>query len=194
MNKKIYLLRHGATDLQGLYVGSTDVSLSREGREQVIKTGKVLAGEKIEKIFCSPMKRCRETLRLLQFETSYEIDNDLREVDFGRWEKRSFKEINKNDVKLVEDWRLNEKIFCFPDGECIQDFDRRVKVFAKKVLLSSEEKILVVAHGGTIRFLLCVFLGLSPDSQKLFDIQAGCVSTVNLYGEIGALTSLNIKG
>ena len=90
-NKDVYLLRHGATLLHGRYVGSTDVSLAPEGREQVLRTAELLAGKQIEQIFCSPMKRCLETLNLLNLDTSSEIDENLREIDFGRWGETQFR-------------------------------------------------------------------------------------------------------
>ncbi len=188
----MYLMRHGTTTLHGLYVGSTDVSLNREGRAKVIRTGEILAGEHIEQVFCSPMKRCRETLDLLRLDVSSEIEKDLREINFGRWEGRSFKEISKTDSDLIEDWRVNSESFCFPEGECVKAFNRRVGAFAQKVATASGNRILIVAHGGTIRHLLCTFLGLAPEKRMIFDIQAGAFSIVTLYDNIGALTGLNV--
>ncbi len=194
MNKQLYLLRHGATALQGLYVGSKDVPLAEDGKKQVIRTGKVLNGEDIDHIFCSPMKRCRETLHLLNLDIDSEIDENLREIDFGRWEGQSFKEINRTDPQLVEDWRTGGESFCFPEGEGVEAFSRRVQIFAQKILITSKNRILIIAHGGTIRHLLCVFLGLAPEKRMIFDIQAGSFSTMTLHGDMGALTSLNVKG
>ena len=193
-NKDVYLLRHGATLLHGRYVGSTDVSLAPEGREQVLRTAELLAGKQIEQIFCSPMKRCLETLNLLNLDTSSEIDENLREIDFGRWERRSFEEIAKTDDSLVEEWRVKGDSFCFPEGECVLAFTRRVDKFAQKILAASDSPMLVLAHGGTIRHLLCTFLKLPPENRMLFEVQAGAFSSVSLYGEAGVLTSLNVKG
>jgi len=193
MNKELYFLRHGATTLQGLYAGSTDVPLAEEGRKQVVQTRKVLVDKGIELIYCSPMKRCRETLNLLHLDATCETDKNLREIDFGRWEGCSFSEITQTDSTLVEDWRINSESFCFPEGECVQDFNKRVDLFGKKVLAAPENKILILSHGGTIRQLLCSFLGLSPEKRMIFDIQAGTVSSMTLYDDIGVLRSLNVK-
>jgi alpha-ribazole phosphatase len=193
-NKDLYLLRHGATPLHGLYVGSTDVSLAQEGREQVVRTGHLLVGEHIEHIFCSPMKRCLETLNLLNLDATFEIDENLREIDFGRWEGCSFEEIAESDDSLVEEWRISGDSFCFPEGECVKAFTRRVDEFAQKILAAANNRILVLSHGGTIRHLLCIFLELPPEKRMLFDIQAGGFSSVSLYGDTGILTRLNMKG
>ena len=194
MSKELYLLRHGATTLNGLYVGSTDVSLAEDGRKQIRRTANLLAVEQIRKVFCSPMKRCRETLNLLHLDASFEFDDNLREIDFGRWEGKSFEEITKKDQKFIENWRTNGESFCFPEGECIKTFNKRVELFSRKVLTATEKQILIIAHGGTIRHLLCTFLRLSPEKKMIFDIQPGCFSTVTLYDDIGVLTGLNVKG
>jgi len=192
--KTLFLLRHGETVLNGLYVGSTDVSLADRGRSQVLRTGKVLANEKIEQIYCSPMKRCLETMNLLHLDAPTEIDGNLKEIDFGRWEGKSFEEINRSDKDMVEDWRTNGEAFCFPGGECLKVFNSRAEKFAEKLFSAAEKTILVVAHGGTIRQLLCICLGLSPEKKMVFQINPGHFSTVILHGELGILTSLNVKG
>ncbi len=192
--KTLFLLRHGETVLNGLYVGSTDVSLADSGKEQAILTGKVLAGEKINQIYCSPMKRCLETMNLLHLDTSMEIDENLREIDFGRWEGKNFEDITSSDQDLVDDWQTSGENFCFPDGECLNAFNKRVENFARKLFSATEDRILVIAHGGTIRQLLCIFLGLSPEKKMIFQIQPGHFSTVTLYGELGVLTTLNTRG
>ena len=96
-------MRHGVTILHGLYAGSTDVPLAEEGRTQAMQAGKILAGKNINHIFCSPLIRCRESLTLLGLEAFSEIDENLREIDFGRWEGRSFEEISQVDAALVEE-------------------------------------------------------------------------------------------
>ena len=194
MNKQLYLLRHGATSLSGLYVGATDVPLAEEGKEQVIRTGRLLALECIDQIFCSPMKRCLETLNLLSLVAPPEIDVNIREIDFGRWEGHSFEEISQTDSALVENWRIDGEAFCFPDGESVAAFNKRVEIFARKLLSGPGNRILIIAHGGTIRHLLCTFLDLSSEKKMIFDVQVASFSTLTLFGDKGILTSLNVKG
>jgi len=194
MAKELYLLRHGVTPLNGLYVGSTDIALAKKGYEQVMRTGDILREKHIEQIFCSPMKRCRQTMELLQLNASFYMDKNLREIDFGRWEGLSFKEIARTDQELVENWCLEGELFCFPEGECIEAFNMRVEKFTRRVFKTLHDRILIIAHGGTIRHLLCIYLGLDPEKKMAFDIQPGCFATITLYDNNGVLTGLNIKG
>jgi broad specificity phosphatase PhoE len=140
------------------------------------------------------MKRCRETLALLHPGVPHELNAELREIDFGRWEGLSFPEISKSDPDLIDLWRTTGDSFCFPDGECIKTFNRRVEEFSSRLLAAVEKRILIIAHGGTIRHLLTLFLGLDPEQSGIFTIQPGCFSTVALYGELGTLTALNVSG
>lgn len=192
--KKLYFLRHGDTGLQGRYIGSTDVSLNDKGRAQVRQAAGLLQAKDITRIFCSPMLRCRQTLDQLALACPFRFDELLREIDFGRWEGKNFREIVQIDKELVDSWVNNPASFSFPDGESLAAFNKRIA--ACKILLeqTAEEKILIIAHGGIIRHLLCLLLGLEAEKYLLFEVKPGCVSSMQLYDEGGVLTGLNITG
>jgi len=192
--KNLYLMRHGATDMNGCYVGSTDIPLSESGIRQVCLTADILRNKGITEVFCSPMKRCRQTLDLIGLECSYEYDDLLREVDFGRWETKRFEEIVKSDKELVDSWSKDPGNFSFPGGEDLSSFRNRVISFKKKLDTSSNSEILVVAHGGVIRYLICYLLGLSVEKYLLFGVLPGCFTSLELYSEGGILTGFNITG
>ena len=194
MEKKVFLLRHGLTDYNGLYIGSSDVGLAEEGKVQVSLTGQILKQKKIQKIFCSPMRRCRDTFSLLKFDIDCQFSDDLREIDFGRWEKKSFEDIKDVDKNIVADWARDGEGFCFPAGESILHFNERVKIFSQALLNVPEKEILIIAHGGTIRQLLCIFLQIASEKKMIFSIEPGCFATVELYGDIGRITGLNERG
>ena len=192
--KELYFLRHGDTGLQGRYIGSTDVPLSESGIEQVRKTARLLQGKRVEKIVCSPMLRCRQTLEQLYLPCTCQFNELLREVDFGRWEGKNFSEIVKIDKELVDSWVIEPDVFSFPGGESLAAFKNRIATF--KILLKNmaEDNILVIAHGGVIRHLLCLLLGLDSDNYLVFDVKPGCFCSIRLFTEGGVLTGFNIKG
>ena len=137
--KELYFLRHGDTGLQGRYIGSTDVPLSESGIEQVRKTGRLLQGKRVEKIVCSPMLRCRQSLEQLHLPCTCQFNELLREVDFGRWEGKDFSEIVKTDKEHVDSWVTEPDIFSFPGGESLVAFRNRIATF--KALLKIWSKI-----------------------------------------------------
>lgn len=192
--KELYFLRHGDTGLQGRYIGSTDVPLSGQGLEQVRKTGLLLRKKGVTKIFCSPLLRCRQTLAELEFAGACQFSELLREIDFGRWEGKNFTEIVHSDQTLVDSWVADPLHFCFPSGESLHSFARRIALFIPELTSVSEDTILVVAHGGVIRHLICLLLGLSVEKYLLFDVEAGSFCSIRLYPEGGVLTGFNIKG
>ncbi len=125
--KRLFLLRHGSTGMDGRYVGATDLPLGSDGAVDLTDTAAFLQRQQIDTVFCSPMRRCRQTIELLGLACPVEIVEELREIDFGRWEGRSFEEICREDERLVDQGAEDAENFAFPDGEAIADFALRVK-------------------------------------------------------------------
>jgi alpha-ribazole phosphatase len=192
--KEIYLLRHGDTGRQGCYIGSTDVPLSAKGRQQVRDTANNLRRENIDGVFCSPMLRCRQTCEQLQLAIPCHVNELLKEVDFGRWEGKSFADIAKGDAEMVAAWMSDPTHFCFPGGEALMNFHNRVAAIMQLLGADNNKRILVVTHGGIIRHLLCLYLGIPTEKYLIFDVQPGSYSSLRLYSDGGVLTGLNIRG
>jgi alpha-ribazole phosphatase len=194
MVSRLFLLRHGKTDLSGMFAGSTDLPLNAVGIEQIRSLRPELISERFERIFCSPMSRCRETARLLDLDADVSYVENLREIDFGLWEGKDFSEIEKTDSNRVRNWIADPEGFCFPEGECRADFILRVQHVKTMIQSLQDEKILVISHGGVIRHLICSFLGLSFENYLLFRINEGKFATLDCYSEGGILTRLNSSG
>jgi alpha-ribazole phosphatase len=194
VEKKLYLLRHGDTGKQGRYIGSMDVPLSEVGRGQVRGTANLLRRKNIATIFSSPMLRCRQTCELLEIDCPNVVSPLLREVDFGLWEGKSFKEIVDCDPAAVERWASDPATFCFPGGEPLAVFRSRVSAFKKILEGCDQQRLLLVAHGGVIRHLLCSLMGLPSDKYLLFDVQPGSYSSLRVYSDGAVLTGFNIFG
>ncbi len=189
--KNIYFLRHGETTLKNRYVGALDVPLSAIGSKQVNLLGVTLQNISFDYVFCSPMLRCRQTLDLLELHSPCEYNDIFKEIDFGQWEGKTFTEIVHSDKKLVDKWSLEPDCFCFPGGESLVDFQKRISHAKEIIALCEHSKILVVAHGGVIRYLLCYFLQLSVKNYLIFDVQPGKISQLRLYPEGGVLSKFN---
>jgi alpha-ribazole phosphatase len=193
MVASLFLLRHGKTTLAGKMVGSTDVDLAAEGKKQIRSLKGRVQAEKFDRIFCSTMRRCRQTAELLALETEITYDKDLKEIDFGVWEGMDFSEIEQNYREHVQRWVEDPESFCFPAGECRKDFITRLENFKNKLISLKEEKVLIITHGGVIRHLICSFLGLSADSYLLFQVSEGLLTSLACFGDRGILTGLNLK-
>jgi alpha-ribazole phosphatase len=171
-----------------------DVPLAAQGREQVCKTGRMLQDKGIKKILCSPLLRCRQTLEALELPVPCQFNELLREIDFGRWEGKTFAEIVDSDKELVDSWTTAPESFSFPEGESVESFKNRVAACKLHLENLTDDHILVIAHGGIIRHLLCLLLGFDSHKYLVFDVMPGCFSSIRLFAEGGVLTGFNIQG
>ena len=192
MKKKLTLLRHGKTGLGDRYIGSKDIPLSPAGVAGIANLKPVFADQEIDGIVASPMLRCRQSGELLFPDRSLTCDENLREIDFGRWEGLNFSEIVKKDPDLVDTWATGATDFCFPQGERVSDFMSRVHVAGEWLAKSTAKNILVIAHGGVIRVLICYFLQLESSNYLLFQVKKGRYATLDLFKEGAVLTGLNL--
>lgn len=194
--KDIYLLRHGETGFSGRYLGATDIGLSQEGRDTVGELRLDLLKNKFQKIYTSPLKRCLETCSLLGIADQAEKESDLREINFGLWEKLSFQEVSKHYPEDTQKWVTDPLGFTFPGGESMADFYSRIRAAARNLAAADHAgPVLAVCHGGVIRHLLCHFLGLSMENYLIFDVRCGSYSAVRIFnGGTGILTAMNHGG
>jgi len=192
VKKKLLLLRHArhAAAESRSFIGSTDLPLSEDGRLQAAAIAPFLRRHHPERCFCSPLLRCIETISPFS-EIAKEINVDLREVDFGRWEGKTFDQIQAMDPDTVEQWANFDPEFSFPGGERLGDFFARIDRVAESILSCPEKTILVVTHAGIIRALICRFLGLHPRQYLLFHIEFGSLAILDLFDDKGVLRALN---
>lgn len=192
MTKQLFFLRHGRTGYSGRYIGSSDVSLTEEGKEQIQHVQSRLGGSGITKILCSPMLRCLQSCDILDLGLEVEVEEYLKEIDFGDWEKKSFDEIAADEPALVDQWAAHPSEFVFPGGDAVVDFIDRVMEIQQSIVNSSHKKILVISHGGVIRLLLCLFLSLPLENHLLFRVEKGKIVTLELFDQGGVLTGFNL--
>lgn len=149
-----YLVRHGKTEgnRSGRYIGITDEPLCPEG----IRELKKLQIPSPEIVYCSPMKRCRQSAELLWPGVPVTVAADLRECDFGRFE-------NKNYLELADDpayqaWIDSGGRMPFPGGESMDAFKRRVLAAFDRIQEEMRQnrcqRAGLLVHGGTIMAIL----------------------------------------
>ncbi|HLZ19216.1 MAG TPA: histidine phosphatase family protein [Smithellaceae bacterium] len=195
MAEKLILIRHGALAAAsaGRFVGSTDAGLSAAGRRQAAAVGGYLVKLGSAQVIVSPLRRTVETAELAVKSTgqAFRVDEGLREIDFGAWEKKTFEEICQEDSANAARWGRFEKDFAFPGGESLQSFIDRIGNLALRIASDPAQTVLAITHGGVIRFLICHFLGLEPRHYLLFNVDFGSISAIDLFDGAGVLTRLN---
>ncbi len=90
----IYLIRHGR---QNSKLCNVDVELAPEGMKQAALLGERLAGQGIQMVYSSGLIRAVQTAQAANFywNVEYQVEPELREIDFGNWEGLSDEEIEK---------------------------------------------------------------------------------------------------
>ena len=170
--KRIALIRHGVTEanLRKFYAGSTDLPLASEGKRQAKALSERVKALKPDKVLSSPLERALDTARIATsgIDLDIELDNNLREVDFGKWENKSYLEIVRDDKKEVDRWFSWDPDFKFPGGESFRSFSARVKNVKERIEKETARSLLVFTHGGVIGHLMCLILNLPFQNQFSF--------------------------
>lgn len=195
MARQLLLVRHAtiASEYAGRYVGSTDVGLEEEGIRQAEALASLIGSRHPARCFSSPLLRARQTAEAISRSTGLdvEIDHDLREVDFGRWEARTFEEISAAWPGDVSRWAEMPEDFSFPGGESISGFSARVRRAADRMAADPAEVVVAVTHGGMVRGMICHLLGLEFRHYILFNVRRAACATIDIFDGAGVLSGLN---
>ncbi|MEE4165386.1 MAG: histidine phosphatase family protein [Desulfocapsaceae bacterium] len=187
----IYFLRHGQTVSPSVYTGVTDVALSAHGESQIRSISAYLNNIVFDAAYCSPLIRCRTSFELLELEIACSFVEDLREINFGRWESKTFSEIYCQDRATMEQWFSQQEQFTFPEGDMISTFSNRIGNWLETLKTKQHEHVLVVSHSGVIRHALAHLLGLGINQADCFEITEGTVSLITVEKTFCILKLLN---
>ena len=156
---ELFLIRHSMTpgNLKGQYVGATDQPLTPQG----IALAEEIRGNfpRPQKLWVSPMTRCRQTAELLFPGMAQQQVPDLRECDFGDFEGRTWEELK--DIPLYRQWIGGDMTITFPKGESMPGFlercQRGIRSVVREGLDQGVELGAAVAHGGTWMAVMAAF-------------------------------------
>ena len=154
---EVYLARHGNTPwtLSGQHTGFTDLPLTPNGERNARRLGERLKGMSFAKVFTSPLQRASRTCELAGFGAMAQIDPDLVEWDYGRYEGLTSAEILRENP----DWQLFRD--GAPGGESPTQIGERADRVVRR-LRAVAGNVLVFSSGHFIRVLTARWLGLSP--------------------------------
>lgn len=153
----IYVARHGDTawSISGQHTGLTDLPLTPQGEEHARGLRNRLGGVVFARVFTSPLQRARTTCELAGFGSVAEIDNDLVEWDYGKYEGLRSAEIHatRPDWELFRDGA--------PGGESPAQVAARADNVCRRVR-SIAGNVLLFSSGHFIRVLAARWIGLEP--------------------------------
>lgn len=158
---RIHFIRHGAIDdtLKGVYIGTTDVPLSDEGKRQLKLLDHNNKYPYGSVVFTSPLKRCKQTCEVLYSHLEPIVINELTECNFGEWEGKSADELA--DDPDFSKWLAGDTDVKPPKGESNADFTRRICLMFDNIvnglIKTGTTDCVIVTHGGIIMTLLAVY-------------------------------------
>jgi 2,3-bisphosphoglycerate-dependent phosphoglycerate mutase len=181
----LVLVRHGQSEwnLKNLFTGWRDVDLTDKGVEEAKLAGQKLKAQGLtfDFAFTSALKRAQRTLDLMLQEmgqTGVKVvkDQALNERDYG-----DLSGLNKDDARKkwgeqqVHIWRRSYDV-APPGGESLRDTAARVLPYYLTEILPRVlrgERVLVVAHGNSLRALAMVLDCHTTDSITKLNIDTG---------------------
>ncbi len=193
---RLFLVRHGETELNSAerYWGRSDVKLSAVGIEQAERLRDRLAVEKIDAVYSSNLERALVTAEIIAFSHRLAVTTcaELREVDFGQLEGLNFSEISQLYPEVAKLWAERSTKLKYPGGESLVEFNTRVSKFLSKLDKHAVgETILIVAHAGVLRTLVCQLLGIDPQRRWQIRLDLASFSILETHQQGAILSLLN---
>ncbi len=185
MDRLLVLVRHGQSEwnLKNLFTGWHDVGLSQLGIEEAHTAGKALKAKGLTfgVCFTSALIRAHQTLDIMLAELGQEglpvtKDQALNERDYG-----DLVGMNKDDARKkwgeeqVHVWRRSYAT-APPGGESLRDTGARVWPYYLHLIqphVLRGDKVLISAHGNSLRALIMALDGLTPDEVVKLELATG---------------------
>jgi len=203
-DRLLVLVRHGQSDwnLKNLFTGWRDVDLTEKGVAEAREAGRKLKaqGIKFDIAFTSVLKRAQRTLDLMLTElgqTTIPVfkDQALNERDYG-----DLVGLNKDDARKkwgeeqVHIWRRSYEV-APPGGESLRDTAARVLPYYIGEILPRVlrgERVLVSAHGNSLRALVMVLDKHTPDSITKLNLETGVPMIYRLNADSTVASKLDL--
>jgi probable phosphoglycerate mutase len=144
---EILLVRHAETDWNrdSRWQGHADPPLNETGRAQARALAEALAGERVDAINASDLRRAFETAEIIGEALGVQVtpDSGLREIDVGSWSGLTRDEV----AERFPDWQTH-------DGETPEELQARVVAAVRGIAARHPDgHVVIVTHGGSIRSL-----------------------------------------
>jgi broad specificity phosphatase PhoE len=175
----ITLVRHAKVEeeYQGKYNGHLDISLSQEGKRQAKELGLKLQKLHFDKVYCSDLKRAKETLREFHLNATTTFTNIIREKSWGIHEGKSFQEIEETGLKYVNFEQWIDAL----DGENPSIYKEKIRKYFYDVIAKQNAKnILIVTHGGVISTIFSIVKNISLEEAFSQTLEYGGITTLEL--------------
>ncbi|MBQ0084010.1 MAG: histidine phosphatase family protein [Clostridiales bacterium] len=194
---RIHFIRHGMTEgnVKGQYIGRTELPVTPEGLSALEMLKSEIEYPKVEKVYSSPMLRCRQTAKIIYPEKEVFVVPNITEYDFGDFEGKSMEQLKSTED--YSEWIAGNRNSP-PGGEAVEEFAKRIVLGINEIVrdMMSEDihDAAVITHGGIIRMFLATcglprrnFYEWGADNGRGYSISI----TPSLYQRTGAVEVTN---
>jgi probable phosphoglycerate mutase len=168
---RLFLIRHGATTstAEDRFAGAIDVDLSDEGRAQAKRLAERLASGQLAAVYCSPMKRTKDTAAILAAPHGVApVPKDgLREIGHGRWEGMKRRDVEQSFAEEYARWEADPFTFAPVEGESGLAVMARALPIVREIVTKHEgQTVAIVSHKATLRLVVCAILGIDARGYR----------------------------
>jgi broad specificity phosphatase PhoE len=165
----ILLARHGESDWNRTkrWQGFADRPLTDLGRRQAIELAARLEETELDAVYSSDLQRARETAEIVARSKHLDVQTvrDLREVDVGSWSGLTRAEAEARYPEAYARWLHGDE--GWEDGETYDQLGERVVRAVQRIAKERDgQRVLIVAHGGTIRAVHAAALGIDVHAYR----------------------------
>ena len=186
---ELWLVRHGETEwsLSGAHTSHTDIPLTDHGKRRAEELRDYLKGTEFAAVLVSPMQRARETCAIAGFGDQAEIEDGLKEWDYGVYEGKTTKEIRETEPG----W--NVWTATIRDGETVEHVGQRADGVIARALKAGGDagKVALFAHAHILRILAARWIGLPANGGGLLALGTGSVSVLGWERETRVIEHWN---
>jgi 2,3-bisphosphoglycerate-dependent phosphoglycerate mutase len=185
MDRLLVLVRHGQSEwnLKNLFTGWRDVDLTAQGVEEAKAAARKLKakGLRFDIAFTSVLKRAQRTLAIMRDELGQSGLPETRDLALNERDYGDLSGLNKDDARKkwgeeqVHIWRRSYAV-APPGGESLRDTGARVwpyYIHRMQPHVLRGERVLVVAHGNSLRALIMALDGLTADEIVKLELATG---------------------
>jgi broad specificity phosphatase PhoE len=183
---KLTVVRHGETthNAKKIVMGQKHGNLSALGKKQVRALGKELKKYKFDFIYCSDLKRCKDTLKeIAKYHKHIPVifTPELRERNMGIYEGRPRVDLDK----AFQKYRGSSVHFKPKDGESVWEQKERIRKFLNYLAKNhQEDRLLIVTHGGVLRVVAAILQKISiPKLFKTITFHNTAISEYEVWGK-----------
>jgi broad specificity phosphatase PhoE len=169
----IHLVRHGTTLLNraNRYRGRRDVPLDQGGWDDAWSAGGQLVDAGIEAVYSSPLRRARDTARIVADATGIDAVTDLPglvNLDYGAWEGLTSAEAQEHDPAEYARYQRGDAEVACPAGERLDLAEARIVLALRSLAaLHPGGTVAAVSHAAMVRLAIVAAGGVAREDWRV---------------------------